>query len=479
MLKSWGLARQRQYALVSDRQSELFSAAGVSPVSDSDRLTLWTICWSTLAESRRSWDFLLLREMNLKAPFAHRPRVTFGIQSMLVAQPPRCLTEQWLFQSRKFQIGVWPRLGGTDVLTNRFISTSHSSTVISWSRSLKVPAKNTKKTEMLHCPWTSVACSFRLTIHSWHLVSDWRDCHRRHRRWTWCACDKMPCWWQNNCRAFCDTQNFCLKKKRMLQAASPWEEANLFVHRYSSRWPWSGRSGLILLCPCFSKMTNMICSCSVCRSVRIFFLRSPCFLICKIFLRCWCWNSWLVGLDKVYLCCHKHAPPQNISFSNPPPPPPHTHTHTLSHTAATATTLTLFSIFLDTLVFFYGCFYFSLPIYSQSFAKSFYLPVLQETRACLAGCMHRTPILMFIFYENWQSYKQVKMQTLPCNTPLFLLCWSHSEPSWRLKKEYFCQFMCRGRMLKLKEEKEKREESGESRARSSGGSAEPARPPRW
>ena len=36
------------------------------------------------------------------------------------------------------------------------------------------------------------------------------------------------------------------------------------------------------------------------------------------------------GEHEVYLCCHKHAPSQNISFLNtpPPPPPPHTHTHT-------------------------------------------------------------------------------------------------------------------------------------------------------
>ena len=53
------------------------------------------------SESRGEAERLLLREMNLKALLAHRPRVTLDNQSMFVAPLPRCLTEQWLVQGRK------------------------------------------------------------------------------------------------------------------------------------------------------------------------------------------------------------------------------------------------------------------------------------------------------------------------------------------------------------------------------------------
>ena len=46
-----------------------------------------------------------------------------------------------------------------------------------------------------------------------------------------------------------------------------------------------------------------------------------------------------------------------------------------------------------------------------------------------------TLILMSIFHEKCQSLGHVKMQNLPCNTPLFLVFWPHPEPPWRLKKE--------------------------------------------
>ena len=39
-----------------------------------------------------------------------------------------------------------------------------------------------------------------------------------------------------------------------------------------------------------------------------------------------------------------------------------------------------------------------------------------------------TPILMFIFHEKCQTLGHVKMQNLPCNTPLFLVFWPHPEP---------------------------------------------------
>ena len=42
---------------------------------------------------------------------------------------------------------------------------------------------------------------------------------------------------------------------------------------------------------------------------------------------------------------------------------------------------------------------------------------------------------MLIFHENCQSLGQVKMENLPCNTPLFLVLWPHPEPSLRLKEE--------------------------------------------
>ena len=44
-------------------------------------------------------------------------------------------------------------------------------------------------------------------------------------------------------------------------------------------------------------------------------------------------------------------------------------------------------------------------------------------------------ILMFVFHEKCQSLGHVKMQNLPCNTPLFLVFLPHSEPLQRLKKE--------------------------------------------
>ena len=37
-------------------------------------------------------------------------------------------------------------------------------------------------------------------------------------------------------------------------------------------------------------------------------------------------------------------------------------------------------------------------------------------------------ILMFIFHEKCQTLGHVKMQNLPCNTPLFLVFLPHSEP---------------------------------------------------
>ena len=37
-------------------------------------------------------------------------------------------------------------------------------------------------------------------------------------------------------------------------------------------------------------------------------------------------------------------------------------------------------------------------------------------------------ILMFIFHEKYQSLGHVKMQNLPCNTPLFLVFLLHPEP---------------------------------------------------
>ena len=37
-------------------------------------------------------------------------------------------------------------------------------------------------------------------------------------------------------------------------------------------------------------------------------------------------------------------------------------------------------------------------------------------------------VLMFIFHEKCQSLGHVKMQNLPCNTPLFLVFWPHPEP---------------------------------------------------
>ena len=42
---------------------------------------------------------------------------------------------------------------------------------------------------------------------------------------------------------------------------------------------------------------------------------------------------------------------------------------------------------------------------------------------------------MFIFHEKCQTLGHVKMQSLPCNTPLFLVFWPHPEPPYRLKKE--------------------------------------------
>ena len=39
-----------------------------------------------------------------------------------------------------------------------------------------------------------------------------------------------------------------------------------------------------------------------------------------------------------------------------------------------------------------------------------------------------TPILMFIFHEKCQTLGHVKMQSLPRNTPLFLVFWPHPEP---------------------------------------------------
>ena len=39
-----------------------------------------------------------------------------------------------------------------------------------------------------------------------------------------------------------------------------------------------------------------------------------------------------------------------------------------------------------------------------------------------------TLILMFIFHEKCQSLGHVKVQNLPCNTPLFLVFWPHPEP---------------------------------------------------
>ena len=134
----------------------------------------------------------------------------------------------------------------------------------------------------------------------------------------------MPCWWQNNCRTSCDMQKLLSGKiKRMLQAASPWEEAILILHRYSLRWPWPDFIVLPLLEDDEYMFMQRVPFCSD-------VLRSPCFLLCKFFLRCWCWNSWLVGLDEVYLCYHKHAPPQ--TFLSQIPSLPQTHTHTC-HTA--------------------------------------------------------------------------------------------------------------------------------------------------
>ena len=137
MLRSWKLLTSK---------GEMFWFRKDSPSSSlqqeycqSGTLKLWTICRSMLAELRRSWDFLLLREMNLKAPLAHRPRVTFGMQNMLVALPPQCLTPPWLVRSRKLQTGLWPTLWSTDVPINRFLSTIHGSTVFSWSRLLEEP----------------------------------------------------------------------------------------------------------------------------------------------------------------------------------------------------------------------------------------------------------------------------------------------------------------------------------------------------
>ena len=39
-----------------------------------------------------------------------------------------------------------------------------------------------------------------------------------------------------------------------------------------------------------------------------------------------------------------------------------------------------------------------------------------------------TLILLFIFHEKCQSFRHVKIQKLPCNTPLFLVFWPHPEP---------------------------------------------------
>ena len=42
---------------------------------------------------------------------------------------------------------------------------------------------------------------------------------------------------------------------------------------------------------------------------------------------------------------------------------------------------------------------------------------------------------MLFFHEKFQSLGHVKLQNLPCNTPLLLVLWPHPEPPESLKKQ--------------------------------------------
>ena len=70
--------------------------------------------------------------------------------------------------------------------------------------------------------------------------------------------------------------------KKILQAATPWEDAILILHRYSEM-AVTGRPQVGWFCCVLAPWRwQIFCSCSACRSAQILG-RSPCFLLCRFF----------------------------------------------------------------------------------------------------------------------------------------------------------------------------------------------------